>query len=228
MRVLVVEDSPKMAGALEMGLSEHGFTVDVCNSGFDGEELAANNAYDCMVLDLMLPDQDGMAVCKNLRRRGVKTPILMLTALSGTTDKVAGLDAGADDYLVKPFDFSELVARLRALMRRNTDIEAAVLRYDDLELNLGKRSAVRQDQAIRLTQREFALLEYLMRHPDTVLTRASIGQHVWDMNFDPFSNVIDVYISNLRRKLDKPFEKPLIHTVVGAGYRFGSPPDEEA
>ncbi|MEM9021717.1 MAG: response regulator transcription factor [Planctomycetota bacterium] len=228
MRILVVEDSPKMAGALEMGLSEHGFAVDVSHSGFDGEEMAANNSYDCLVLDLMLPDQDGLAVCKNLRRRGIKTPILMLTALSGTSDKVSGLDSGADDYLVKPFDFDELVARLRALMRRNTDIEAAVLRYADLELNLGKRSAVRQGQAVRLTQREFALLEYLMRHPDRVLTRATIGQRVWDMNFDPFSNVIDVYISNLRRKLDKPFDQPLIHTVVGAGYRFGSPPDGEA
>ncbi|MEM1353268.1 MAG: response regulator transcription factor [Planctomycetota bacterium] len=228
MRILVVEDSPKMAGALEMGLSEHGFAVDVSHSGFDGEEMAANNSYDCLVLDLMLPDQDGLAVCKNLRRRGIKTPILMLTALSGTSDKVSGLDSGADDYLVKPFDFDELVARLRALMRRNTDIEAAVLRYEDLELSLGKRSAVRQGQAVRLTQREFALLEYLMRHPDRVLTRATIGQRVWDMNFDPFSNVIDVYISNLRRKLDKPFDQPLIHTVVGAGYRFGSPPDGEA
>ncbi|XAM01230.1 response regulator transcription factor [Phycisphaeraceae bacterium D3-23] len=223
MRVLVVEDSPKMNAALKRGLEEHGFVVDACDNGHEGEELAAAEPYDAIVLDVMLPGQDGLAVCRNLRRRGVKSPVLMLTALSGTRDKVDGLDAGGDDYLVKPFEFEELAARLRALMRRSTDVDAAVLRRDGLELHLGKRVAARDGQAIKLTQKQFALLEYFMRNPDRVLTRADIGAHVWDMNLDPFSNVIDVYVSALRKKVDKPFGTRLIHTVVGAGYRFGSP-----
>lgn len=228
MRVLVVEDSPKMNAALKRGLEEHGFVVDACDNGHDAEEQAATEPYDAIVLDVMLPGQDGLAVCRHLRRRGVKTPVLMLTALSGTRDKVDGLDAGGDDYLVKPFEFEELAARLRALMRRSTDVDAAVLRYNGLELHLGKRVASREGQAIKLTQKQFALLEYFMRNPDRVLTRASIGSHVWDMNLDPFSNVIDVYVSALRKKVDKPFETTLIHTVVGAGYRFGSPMESGA
>lgn len=223
MRVLVIEDSPKMNAALQRGLEEHGFVVDACSNGHDGEELAAAEPYDAIVLDVMLPGQDGLVVCRNLRRRGVHTPVLLLTALSGTRDKVDGLDAGGDDYLVKPFEFEELAARLRALMRRSTDVDAAVLRHNGLELHLGRRTATRDGQTITLTQKQFALLEYFMRNPDRVLTRAAIGAHVWDMNLDPFSNVIDVYVSALRKKVDKPFGSPMIHTVVGAGYRFGSP-----
>jgi DNA-binding response OmpR family regulator len=221
MRLLVIEDSPKMAGALQRGLHDHGFSVDVTASACDGEEMAVASGYDALILDLMLPDRDGMDVCRNLRRRGQRMPILMLTALSGTPEKVAGLDAGADDYLAKPFDFDELVARLRALLRRANQVQSSVLRYEDLEMDMIKRHVVRAGRPLELTRREFALLEYFLRNPGRVLTRATIGEHVWDMNFDPFSNVIDVYVSMLRRKIDKPFDQPLIHTVIGSGYRFG-------
>lgn len=217
-----------MGVAMQRGLREHGFTVTLCESGREGEEMGVEREFDVIVLDLMLRDHDGISLCRNLRRRGVSTPVLMLTALSGTEDKVAGLDAGADDYLTKPFEFEELVARLRALMRRRTASESAVLRYADVEMDLAKRQVRRQDEPVELTAKEFVFLEYLMRNPDRVLSRSVIGSNVWDMNFDPFSNVVDVYVSNLRRKLDKPFETALIHTVVGAGYIFAQNPPGEA
>ena len=162
--------------------------------------------------------EDGFQVCRNLRRRRISTPILILTALSATGDKVAGLDAGADDYLQKPFEFDELLARVRALLRRGQAKEASKLKFDDLEMDLLSRTVTRAGQQIRLTAKEFALLEYLMRYPNRLLTRTSIGEHVWDMNFDSESNVIDVYVSMLRRKMDKGFSRRLIHTVIGAGY----------
>lgn len=221
MRLLVIEDNPKMAKAISKGLEEHGFSVDVSRTGYEGEELAAVEAYDVIVLDLMLPDHDGLRLCQNLRRRGVQTPVLMLTALSGTQDKVTGFESGADDYLTKPFDFDELVARVRALLRRTTHASSSVLIYENVQMDLLKRTVTRDGQLIELTRKEFTLLEYLLRNPEKVLTRAAIGEHVWDMNFDPFSNVIDVYISMLRRKVDKPFDQPLIHTVIGSGYFFG-------
>jgi DNA-binding response OmpR family regulator len=218
MRVLVVEDNPKMAGFIRRGLSEQGYAVDVATRGHDAEEMAFVEPYDVIVLDVMLPDEDGLHVCRNLRRRKIATPILMLTALSATGDKVAGLDAGADDYLPKPFEFEELLARLRALLRRGQAKEASKLKFDDLELDLLSRTVTRAGQQIRLTAKEFALLEYFMRHPNRLLTRTSIGEHVWDMNFDSDSNVIDVYVSVLRRKMDKGFVRRLIHTVIGSGY----------
>ncbi|MEX0654733.1 MAG: response regulator transcription factor [Phycisphaeraceae bacterium] len=221
MRLLIIEDNPKMAVAIEKGLKEHGFSVDVSRSGHDGEELAAVEPYDVIVLDLLLPDHDGIRLCQNLRRRGVNTPVLIVTALSGTRDKVLGLDAGADDYLTKPFDFDEFVARVRALMRRASQDNVAHLEYEDLVMDLVKRQTERNGLPIELTRKEFALLEYFLRNPNRVLSRASIGEHVWDMNFDPYSNVIDVYVSMLRRKIDKPFERPLIHTIIGSGYYFG-------
>jgi two-component system copper resistance phosphate regulon response regulator CusR len=224
MRLLVVEDNPKMAGVLRKGLSENGFAVDVAHSGHDGEFMAANEAYDVVILDLMLPDQDGLLVCKNLRRRGVQTPVLMLTALSATQDKVTGLDAGADDYLTKPFEFDELVARIRALLRRGQAREGAMLRFEGVEMDLLKRTASRDGQRVKLTAKEFALLEYFMRNPNRVVTRTAIGEHVWDMNFEAESNVIDVYVSMLRRRIDKGFGKQLIHTVVGAGYMLSAEP----
>jgi len=224
MQILVIEDNPKVAAAIQKGLAEQGFGVKVTRSGQEGETLALETAFDLIILDLMLPDHEGVTLCRNLRRANVSTPTLMLTALSGTADKVNGLDAGADDYLTKPFEFEELLARVRALLRRGQATEAAVLRYADMEMDLAKRAVTRQGQAIDLKHREFALLEYFMRNPDRVLARSLIGEHVWDMNFNPFSNVIDVYVSNLRRKIDKPFGEPLIHTVVGSGYRFGDPP----
>lgn len=223
MRVLVVEDNPKMLAAIEKGLTEHGFAVDTTTSGRDGEEMAVTEPYDVLVLDVMLPDHSGMDICKNLRQRSCPTPILLLTALSGTVDKVKGLGVGADDYLTKPFDFEELVARLRALLRRATPAESATLKFEDVQMDLAKQLVHRGEKSIELTRKEFSLLEYFMRNPERVLTRSAIGEHVWDINFDPFSNVIDVYVSMLRKKVDKPFGRDLIHTVIGSGYRFGAP-----
>jgi DNA-binding response OmpR family regulator len=227
MRLLVVEDNPKMASLIKKGLTEQGYAVDVAYTGHDGEFMAAGETYDAVVLDLMLPDEDGLIVCRNLRRRGVHTPILMLTALSTTQDKVTGLDAGADDYLTKPFEFDELVARLRALLRRGQAGEAPVLRFEDLEADLLKRTVTRAGQKIKLTAKEFSLLEYFLRNPNRVLSRTTIGEHVWDMNFEPESNVIDVYVSMLRRRIDKGFERKLIHTVIGAGYMLSAEPPNE-
>ena len=224
MRILVVEDNPKMALAVKQALQEQGYGVDIAETGSDGEQLAIIESYDIIVLDVMLPDRDGVEVCRRLRKRGLRTPVLMLTALSTTTDKVAGLDAGADDYLPKPFEFDELLARIRALLRRGEATESSVLRYEDIEMDLLRRKVQRGGKEVKLTQKEFALVEFLLRNPDRVLTRTTIGEKVWDMNFDPASNVIDVYISTLRRKMDRGFERELIHTVIGSGYMFSAQP----
>jgi len=218
MRLLVVEDNPKMARIIRQGLIENGYAVDVAHTGHEGEQMAATEPYDAIILDVMLPDQDGVQACANLRRRRVTTPVLMLTALSTTGDKVKGLDAGADDYLTKPFEFDELLARVRALLRRGQAQGASNLEFADLEIDLLTRKVTRAERRINLTAKEFALLEYFMRNPNRVLSRTSIGEHVWDMNFDSDSNVIDVYVSMLRRKMDKGFEQRLIHTVIGTGY----------
>jgi DNA-binding response OmpR family regulator len=224
MRLLVIEDNPKMAALLRKGFTEQGYAVDVARSGHDGEFMAASEAYDAVLLDLMLPDQDGLLVCRNLRRRGVNTPVLMLTALSTTQDKITGLDAGADDYLAKPFEFGELSARVRSLLRRGQSREASVLRFEGIEMDLLKRRVTRDGQSIQLSSKEFALLEYMLRNPNRILTRTMIGEHVWDMNFEPDSNVIDVYISALRRRIDRDFDQRLIHTVIGAGYLLSAEP----
>ncbi|OAB63838.1 two-component system response regulator [Leptolyngbya valderiana BDU 20041] len=220
MRILVVEDNPKMALAIQKGLTEHGFAADVSNTGYEGEELACGGNYDLVLLDLMLPDRDGIEVCRNLRRRKIATPVIMLTALSAI-EKIDGLDAGADDYITKPFQFEELLARIRAILRRGEASESRVLRCEDLELDLYTRHATRGDTRVELSNKEFALLEFLMRNQNRVLSRIQIGEKVWDMNFEPSSNVIDVYVSALRRKLDRGFDTQLIHTIKGAGYRFG-------
>lgn len=224
MRVLVIEDNPKMSGFIVRGLTEHGYAVDVASNGFDGEEKAVEGDYDVILLDVMLPGQDGIQAIRNIRRRRISTPVLMLTALADTADRVAGLDAGADDYLAKPFEFDELTARLRALMRRGSATEGVRLSCDDLEVDLLARRVSRAGQPIRLTTKEFSLLEYFLRNQNRVMTRTSIGEHVWDMNFDIESNVIDVYVSMLRRKCDKGFERRLIHTVVGSGYMMSKHP----
>jgi DNA-binding response OmpR family regulator len=221
MRVLVVEDNPKMAEAIRKGLAQHNYAVDVLGRGFEAEEAAAGADYDAIVLDLMLPDRDGVDVCRNLRRRGVATPILMLTALADTESKVAGLDAGADDYLTKPFEFEELVARIRTLMRRGRAVESRVLKYGDLEFDLNQRRVMRAGRTIQLSGKEIALLEYFMRNPDRVVARQTLVEKLWDTSYQPVSNAIDVHISSLRKKIDRDFDESFIHTVVGAGYRFG-------
>lgn len=226
MRILVVEDNPKMAVAIRRGLTERGYAVDVCAHGYEAEETAADTSYDAIVLDVMLPDRDGIDVCKNLRRRRVATPILMLTALGSTEDKVRGLDSGADDYLTKPFEFEELLARVRALVRRGSAAEAGVLSYLDLELDLRTRRARRAGTAIRLSAKEFSLLELFLRNPGRVLTRTEIAENVWDQVYEPASNVIEVHIASLRKKIDKHYDPPLIHTVIGMGYRMGEVEDE--
>jgi DNA-binding response OmpR family regulator len=223
MRILIIEDNPKMSAAIQRGLRENGYAADVCGTGFEGEELAAGGVYDVVLLDLMLPDRDGVEICRNLRRRGIRTKIIMLTALSGTSDKVEGLDAGADDYIAKPFEFEELLARIRAVMRRGEASEARHLRHDDLVLDLYARTATRGESTVELSSKEFALLELFMRNVHRVLSRAFIGEKVWDMNFEPSSNIVDVYVSSLRKKVDRGHPRELIHTIKGTGYRFGAP-----
>jgi DNA-binding response OmpR family regulator len=218
MRILIVEDQRKMAGFLKKGLVENGYTVDVTESGATAESLVAAVPYDLILLDAMLVDQNGFDTARHLRRDGYAGPILMLTALTGTKDKVHGLDAGADDYLTKPFEFDELLARMRALLRRNRSHPQSSLRFEDLEMDLVSRKVTRAGREITLTAKEFSLLEYFMRHPNRPLSRTEICEHVWDIHFDHESNVVDVYINMLRKKMDQPFKKRLVHTVVGAGY----------
>ncbi|MDQ6954179.1 MAG: response regulator transcription factor [Mariprofundaceae bacterium] len=218
MKILVVEDEERVAQFIQKGLKEEGHAVDVSHDGEDGGFLAEVNDYDLILLDVMLPKKNGISVCREIRDRGVATPVLMLTARDSVEDRVRGLDAGADDYLVKPFAFEELLARVRALLRRRSDSKTPTLKLADLELDPITRMVTRQDKAIRLTTKEYALLEYFLRNPNKVLSRTLIGEHVWDMNFDPESNVIDVYISHLRNKIDKKFDVPLLHTMRGQGY----------
>jgi DNA-binding response OmpR family regulator len=220
-RILVVEDNKSLAQAIRLLLTQQGYAVDVAHLGQEGEELAATEPYDLVILDVMLPDRDGLVVCRNLRRRKVSTYILLLTALSTTSERVTGLEAGADDYLVKPFEFDELVARIRALMRRGKPSESIRLEYEGLQLDLLKRQVWRDGHRIRIRSKELALLEVLMRNPDRVVDRATIAEKVWDMHYEPSSNVIDKYVSALRKKIDEGHECSLIHTVIGTGYRFG-------
>lgn len=215
MRILVVEDQKKVASFLKKGLSEQGYMVDLAESGESAELLAGEYDYDLIILDVMLPGQTGFDTARHLRAHGYAAPILMLTALSGTKDKVSGLDSGADDYLVKPFEFVELLARVRALLRRRGQAVVSNLRYHNLELDVQTRKATRSGATLDLTQREFALLEYFMRNPERPLSRTSIGENVWDIHFDFESNVIDVYVNMLRKKMGG---ERLIHTVTGVGY----------
>ena len=226
MRVLLVEDDPDVADYLEKGLREHGHTVDRAADGKNGLFLATTEPYDVMVVDRMLPELDGVAIVKAVRATGNNSPVLILSTLGEVDDRVEGLRAGADDYLTKPFAFSELMARLEALRRRAT---AAVtneteLRVGNLVLDLLARVARRSDRVIDLQPREFQLLEYLMRHAGQVVTRTMLLEHVWDYHFDPQTNVIDVHVSRLRGKIDKGFDRPLLHTVRGAGYMINEAP----
>jgi len=220
MRVLVVEDEVKMAGLLKRALEEEGYAVDVAGRGEDALWFGTENPYDAIVLDVMLPDLDGFEVSRRLRQAGRWSPVLMLTARDAVADRVAGLDAGADDYLTKPFSFAELLARLRALVRRGAAERPPVLLVGDLSLDPARRTVARDGTAIDLTAREFALLEFLMRHAGEVLTRTQLIEHVWDFAYDGDSNVVDVYIRYLRNKVDRPFGRDSIRTVRGAGYRL--------
>lgn len=223
MRLLVVEDDAKLAAVLRQGLKERGFAVDVVSSGGTGLELASSTDYDAVVLDLMLPGRNGFDVLRELRSRGRAVPVLVLTARSSVDDKVRGLDLGADDYLGKPFDFKELLARLRAITRRPPVEPRTLLKVADLELDPSTREVRRGSTKLDLTAKEFALLEYLMRKRGVVATRNMILDHVWDMDYDGGSNLVEVYINYLRRKVDQGFEPKLIHTVRGAGYVLREP-----
>ena len=222
MRVLVVEDQHRIADFISRGLSEQGYAVDVAYDGDEALQWVDTAEFDVIVLDVMLPVRDGIEVCRTLRERGLRMPILMLTARDTVEDRVRGLDSGADDYLVKPFAFVELLARLRALTRREPVALGTVLQVGDLILDTTTREASRQGMSLELTSKEYALLEYLMRHPNQVLTRTMIAEHVWNYDFDNATNVIDVHIRNLRRKIDDPFPTKLVQTVRGAGYRISA------
>src|SRR5438874_9941900 len=224
MKILVVEDDRETASYLVKGLNESGYTVDRASDGRDGLFLATSGSYDAVVLDRMLPGMDGLALLGALRAAAISTPALILSALGSVDDRVKGLRAGGDDYLVKPFAFSELLARLEALLRRGTATTTTTkLRVADLELDLLTRTVKRRDKPIEVLPREFRLLEYLMRNAGHVVTRTMLLEHVWDYHFDPQTNVIDVHISRLRQKIDKGFPKPLLHTVRGAGYSLRTP-----
>ena len=226
MRVLLVEDERRIADFIRKGLSECGYAVDVAHDGEEALDWVGVAEFDIVVLDVMLPARDGIEVCRELRGRGVQTPVLMLTARDAIEDRVRGLDSGADDYLVKPFAFAELLARLRALARRERSASGPRLQVGELILDTTTREVFREGRAIGLTSKEYALLEYLMRHPNQVLTRTMIAEHVWNYDFDNATNVIDVHIRNLRRKMDDPFPDKLVHTVRGAGYRISGRPPE--
>ena len=220
MKILLVEDEPKVASFIKQGLEEQSYNVTLAYDGFFGHKLATENEYDVIVLDLMIPYMNGFEVCKKLREEGIKTPILMLTALGTTDDKVTGLESGADDYMVKPFEFKEFVARLRALSKCFTDSmqQPKLLKVADLEMNLDEKSVKRSGKSIDLTAKEFSLLEFLLRNKNKVVSRAEISEKVWDIHFDTGTNVIDVYVNFLRKKIDKEFDKKLIQTMVGMGY----------
>jgi heavy metal response regulator len=222
MRVLLVEDETRIAEFITRGLSEQGHAVDVASDGDEALHWADIADFDLILLDVMLPGRDGFGVCRTLRARGLQTPILMLTARDAVEDRVKGLDSGADDYLVKPFAFAELLARLRALVRRQPQVLGRVLEVGDLKLDTTTLEVSRQGESISLTTKERRLLEYLMRHPNQVLTRTMIAEHVWNYDFDNATNVIDVHIRNVRRKVDDPFAVKLVQTVCGAGYRIAS------
>lgn len=220
MRVLIVEDERRLSNVVKKGLIEDGFAVDQAFNGEEGLYLAESESYDLIILDVMLPKIDGLKVCHDLRQKKIKTPILILTAKTKLEDKVAGLEVGADDYLTKSFAFAELKARIQALLRRSHNQSETILKIDDLVVDPIKHSVKRTRKNINLTPKEFAILEYLLRHKGEVVTRTQITEHVWDYNFDALSNVVDVFIATLRRKINKGAKKKLIETVHGVGFKI--------
>jgi two-component system, OmpR family, copper resistance phosphate regulon response regulator CusR len=219
LRILIVEDEPKVAAFIKLGLEENDFTVKIAEDGEEGKKLALNHIFDLIILDVNLPKINGIDLCKIIRDNDIKTPVLMLTALGSTDDKVSGFESGSDDYLVKPFEFRELLVRVKALIKRATPTNAGtILRIEDLELNAESKVVKRGNKKIDLTAKEFALLEYLMKHKDRVVSRKEIADKVWDIHFDTGTNVIDVYVNFLRKKIDKDFDRKIIQTQVGMGY----------
>jgi DNA-binding response OmpR family regulator len=223
MRILVIEDEHKIAQSIKKGLEQETYAVDIAFSGADGLDLALSEDFDVIILDRMLPELDGLEICKKMRSQKINTPVLMLTAKGQTQDKVEGLDAGADDYLVKPFAFEELLARIRALIRRPSNSLSSVLKIDDLELDTTNFEVKREGKNIQLSNKEFALLEYFMRHPKKILTKDQIINHVWSYDADVLPNSVEVYVGYLRNKIDKAFrtKKPLLQTIRGFGYKIG-------
>lgn len=229
MRVLIVEDERKISSYLKRGLEEQGYAVDTAFTGIEALDYADAAPYDVIILDILLPEMDGLAACREIRKRGNRTPILMLTARDSVDDRVYGLDAGADDYLVKPFALKELLARLRAMSRRNAEQpKTTTLQIAELTLDTLTRRVKRGSKLIELTSKEYAVLECLMREPERVLTRTQIAEHVWNYDVYNQSNVVDVYIKNLRRKIDDGFDLKLIHTIRGAGYRLSAEAGDDA
>ena len=226
MRILIVEDEAGVAGFVKQGLTEAGYAVDVARNGADGLEYALAFEYDTVVLDILLPKMNGLDVLREMREKRVQAPVLLLTARDGVDDRVKGLDIGADDYLVKPFAFPELLARIRALLRRPPLQSGNLLGMNDLEMDVTQREVRRAGKSIELSPREFSLLELLLRHPNQVLTRTQIIEHVWNFDFYSETNVVDVYIGYLRRKIDRGFVPPLIQTVRGVGYRLSEAQDD--
>jgi DNA-binding response OmpR family regulator len=222
MRILVVEDEKKIAQLVRKGLRENGFNVDVLGNGDEAMEAILSTPFDAVVLDIMIPGRDGLSIMRQAREKGCRVPILLLTARGSVNERIEGLNLGADDYMSKPFSVDELAARLRALVRRGTGESLNLYRVDDLILDTAKRTVRRRDRKIELTTREFALLEYMMRSPGRVFTRTQICEHVWDYQFDPGTNLVDVYIQRLRRKIDDAEPSKLIQTVRGTGYRIGA------
>ncbi len=226
MRLLLVEDEKRIANFVAKGLREQSYAVDIVANGVDALYHAEINDYDVVVLDVMIPGFDGIATCRAIRARGKRIPILMLTAKDGVQDRITGLDAGADDYLTKPFEFGELLARLRALLRRPRELRSAQIVVDDVVLDTASQTVKRGNRTISLTAKEYALLEFLARNAGRVIGRAEIAEHVWDDSFDPFSNLIEVYINRLRRKIDEGANRPLLQTRRGSGYAFGLASDD--
>ncbi len=220
MRILVVEDESKLSNNIKQGLTESGFAVDQAFDGEEGQYLAESEEYDAIVLDVMLPKIDGVTLCKELRRKQKKTPILMLTAKSRLDDKIEGLDAGADDYLTKPFEFAELKSRINALLRRSHNQAETIIAIGDLVVDPKSHKVERNSKTISLTAKEFAILEFLARHKDEVVTRTQILEHTWDYNFDSMSNIVDVFVATLRKKIDGESKKKLLHTVRGVGFKL--------
>jgi two-component system, OmpR family, copper resistance phosphate regulon response regulator CusR len=220
MKLLLIEDEPKTVQSIKQGLEENGYEVDIAYDGLIGKQLAKNNTYQLIISDIIIPGINGIELCREIRKGGDETPILMLTALGSTDDKVTGLDAGADDYLVKPFEFKELVARVRALTKRGSAIlqTGQVLKFADLEISMDAKTVYRSGNKISLTAREFSLLVYLIRNQGRVISKVEIAEHVWDIGFDTGTNVIEVYVNYLRKKIDRDYPVKLIHTQFGMGY----------